>query len=210
MSLWLLFSTSFLVGFSGAMMPGPMFTATVSESLRRGFRTGPLVVLGHGLIESLLVLALAAGIGPFISTPAVTRVIGLMGGAVLVLMGLQMALQGRKLTLAMQTDEHIAEVVGPVLAGVWSSASNPYFYIWWATIGLSFITEARLTGAHAIGIFYAGHLLSDFVWFGFVAWMIARGRRFFSDRLFHAGIITCGIALIGLGGWFILGASLLR
>ena len=204
MSLWILFTTSFLVGFSGAMMPGPMLTATLGESLRRGFRAGPLIVLGHGLIEGVLVIALAAGIGPFLTAPGVTRIIALVGGTVLILMGLHMAFQGRNLQLDVPTKDSIADVAGPVLAGIWTSASNPYFFIWWATIGLSFITDARPSGAHAVGVFYAGHILSDLVWFSFVAWMAAKGRRLLPDRAFRCLVMVCGLILVGLGAWFIL------
>jgi threonine/homoserine/homoserine lactone efflux protein len=156
------------------------------------------------LIEGALVIALAAGIGPFLAAPGVTRIIALVGGSVLILMGLHMAFQGRKLQLDIPTKDSIADVTGPVLAGIWTSASNPYFFIWWATIGLSFITDARTSGAHAVGVFYAGHILSDLVWFSFIAWMAAKGRRFLPDRVFRSLVMVCGLSLVGLGAWFIL------
>ena len=58
-SLWFLFWSAFLVGFSGAMMPGPVLTATISEVMKRGFKAGPLIVLGHALLEIVVLVARA-------------------------------------------------------------------------------------------------------------------------------------------------------
>ena len=43
-SLIAIFSSSFVIALSGALMPGPLLTVTVSESPQRGVVTGPLVV----------------------------------------------------------------------------------------------------------------------------------------------------------------------
>ncbi len=52
--------SSFVVALSGALMPGPLLTVTVGEATRRGFWAGPLIILGHGLLELTLVLLLLA------------------------------------------------------------------------------------------------------------------------------------------------------
>jgi len=58
-----LFLTDFAVGLSGAMMPGPISTITLAQSVKRGVRAGPLITTGHALMEGLLVVALAFGLG---------------------------------------------------------------------------------------------------------------------------------------------------
>jgi len=65
LTVWGTFLSAFLIGFSGAMMPGPMLGVTISGSLRKGFIAGPLVVLGHGILELLLVFAMAFGLSAF-------------------------------------------------------------------------------------------------------------------------------------------------
>jgi len=58
-----IFSASFTLALSGALMPGPLFTITISESARRGFRAGPLLMVGHALLEVVLVAAVVQGLG---------------------------------------------------------------------------------------------------------------------------------------------------
>jgi threonine/homoserine/homoserine lactone efflux protein len=80
MEITFLFTTAFIVGLSGAMMPGPLLTADIYSSAERGFWAGPLLVLGHGLLELALIMALLAGAASFLVRPAVATVIALAGG----------------------------------------------------------------------------------------------------------------------------------
>ena len=90
MELWTIFWTALVVGFSGAMMPGPLLTVTIGASVRRGFTAGPLIVLGHAILEIVLVLLLVLGLAQFLASEWVTTVIALVGGAFLVYMGWSM------------------------------------------------------------------------------------------------------------------------
>ena len=91
MTLPLLFVYSFVVGFSAVVTPGPVTTAIVSESARRGFIVGPLVAAGHALLELIMVVLLALGLSAGLNTPAITTAIALIGGALLLWMGAGMA-----------------------------------------------------------------------------------------------------------------------
>lgn len=85
-----LFSTAFLVAFSGAMMPGPLLSVTIAHSLQSGFVAGPLISFGHGLMEILVIIALLVGLGQVLEQEAVAAVVALGGGLVLAWMGLGM------------------------------------------------------------------------------------------------------------------------
>ncbi|MBC7104924.1 MAG: LysE family transporter, partial [Firmicutes bacterium] len=87
MDLGPLFATAFAVGLSGAMMPGPLLTLTIAESARRGWKVGPLVILGHGLLEGILVLVLVVGFAAVLTRQGVTTAIAILGGGFLVYMG---------------------------------------------------------------------------------------------------------------------------
>ncbi|HEX2172231.1 MAG TPA: LysE family transporter [Dehalococcoidia bacterium] len=204
-ALGLLFLTALLVGFSGALTPGPILTYVVAESARHGHWTGPRVVLGHVLLEIALVVAIALGLGQILAAPAATSAIGLIGGAMLIWMGRRIlagVVSGR-LSLSLEADRSARGAGGPIAAGVILSASNPYFILWWATIGLSYITAALRFGAFGLGIFYAGHALSDLTWYWGVSGLVGAGRRYVNQTLYRGVLALCGVFLIGLALYFI-------
>ena len=82
-----IFVTSFIVGLSGALMPGPVLTVTISQSAARGLIVGPLIVLGHGILELSLVVAIVYGLGQILTHGSVIGAIGISGGTVLLWMG---------------------------------------------------------------------------------------------------------------------------
>jgi threonine/homoserine/homoserine lactone efflux protein len=82
-----IFGGSFILALSGALMPGPLLTVTISESARRGFPAGPLLMTGHALPELLLVLAIIKGLGSYLRAPLVIGLIAFIGGIVLIWMG---------------------------------------------------------------------------------------------------------------------------
>ncbi len=206
MDITVLFITAFLVGLSGAMMPGPLLTVTIAESARRGFKAGPLIVLGHVILELALIIALLAGLSFYLRKPLVTTVISIVGGAFLLFMGLNMikdVLQGRVTLEGSENNADKGVNMHPVMAGLLVSVSNPFWIVWWATVGLTYLTMALKSGVIGITSFFSGHIMADLLWYSLIAAAIAGGRRFLKPRVYQAIIILCGIFLIGLGGYFI-------
>ena len=202
--LLFLFGGAFIVGFSGAMMPGPVLTATLSEVMKRGFRAGPLIVLGHAMLELCVLALVVMGLGEFITRNATLGVLGLGGGGLLVLMGVQMALTAKRAAaeaLSAKADPKTA-IRGPVLAGILTSVSNPYWTLWWATIGLNYAALALKSGMAGLASFYSGHILSDLTWYSLVAAAVASGRRICPAWLYQLMLVVCGLALVGLGAYF--------
>lgn len=214
MELATLFFTAFVVGLSGAMMPGPLLTVAIGESARRGFVAGPLLVLGHGILELALVVALALGLSAWLSVPAVGRAIALVGGAFLVYMGWGMAKEAWQGKVELGVNPGLGNPspgsrgLHPVLAGVLVSLSNPYWSLWWATVGLSYIVLSLKQGVPGLASFFAGHISSDLVWYSLVAAAVAGGRRFLSQGVYRAILVACGAFLVFLGASFIyMGAT---
>ncbi len=224
--------TSFLVGLSGAMMPGPVLTVTIGETaarlraelpgpgrevkaglpgtagsaraLRRaqtrGALAGPLIVLGHGILEVLLVVGVILGLGQLLVLESVIGIIALVGGAVLLWMAWGMFRSVKRLSLrsntAMERGQH------PILAGILTTLANPYWIIWWATIGLSYIALSMRLGFPGLVSFYIGHILSDLAWYGSVSVSLALGGRLLTDRVYRGLVAACAVLLLGFGVYF--------
>jgi threonine/homoserine/homoserine lactone efflux protein len=198
--LLLIFATSFGVGFSGAIMPGPVLTVTIAEATKRGIWAGPLIVLGHGIIEFALFIALVLGLGSILKHDIVFGIVGVGGAIVLIWMGIGMVREIKTATLKLELAE--GERSRPVLAGLLTSVSNPYFTIWWATIGLSYIALSQQYGIAGLSSFYSGHIMSDFVWFCAIAWAVTMGKRIMNDHVYRWIIGLCGGFLSILGLYF--------
>ncbi|MGE5453909.1 MAG: LysE family transporter, partial [Methylocystaceae bacterium] len=207
-SLLALLGTAFMVGLSGALMPGPLLTVTITETARRGFRVAPQLMLGHALLELVLVVALVTGLAALLAYEAVSGVIGLIGGAFLLYLGWGMvkeAYQGTlSLTTAASEDQAIMGTgLHPIITGAVVSLSNPYWSLWWVTVGLGYVTIALGKGTAGVAAFYSGHIMADFAWYMAVAGAVAGGRKFLSNSVYRAVIGVCGLFLLGLGLYFI-------
>jgi threonine/homoserine/homoserine lactone efflux protein len=162
---------------------------------------GPLIVCGHAVLEVLLVAGMVLGLGKLLVLGPVKGVIGLVGGAVLVWMGTGMLRSVKALTL-LGTDVGGTGPQHPVLAGILTSLSNPYWIIWWATIGLGYIAVSMQLGLLGLLSFYVGHILSDLAWYSSISLTLAMGHRLLTDRVYRALVAVCACFLLGFGCYF--------
>jgi threonine/homoserine/homoserine lactone efflux protein len=209
METWTLlsiFASAFLIGFSGALMPGPLLAVVLSGSSKEGFRAGPLVVLGHALLETGMVVALVSGLGVFFKNGWVIKVIGLAGGGVLAYLGLDMLLSLRRLQGDILHGSSKPFSSGSLIwKGIVASLSNPYWVMWWATVGMALVISASRFPIWGPVVFFLGHILSDLVWYSLVSFTIDRGRNFFSPRFYRGMVGVCGALLVFFGGYFAIG-----
>lgn len=206
MSLIALFFTSFGVGFSGALMPGPLLTVNIAESTRRGFWTGPIVIIGHAIAELAVVVLLAVGLSEFLASETAFTVIGILGGIALVLMGGAMLHDIIRGKISYDPDRPGSSSGLLVGKGITASLSNPYWFVWWATVGSAFLTKSLSHGAAGPVVFYVGHIMSDLVWYTFVSFMISIGRKFLAGRPYYILISICALFLLYIGVKFIVDA----
>ncbi len=204
--LALIFFSSLLIAYSGALMPGPMLTVVVTETPRQGAKAGPLVVLGHAILELLLLALLILGLGPILERPAVQAILAVVGGLMLLATAAVMliAVVRGRVVLEIEPDARTARHARTVLSGVISSLSNPYWIIWWATIGLSLVTKAYALGLLGVGAFYIGHILGDLTWYTAVSGIMAAGRRWITLPRYRGMIVVAACFLVVLAAWFLV------
>lgn len=202
MDLTSIFFVSLGVGLSGAIMPGPLLTVTIHESYRKGFIAAPLLVAGHAVLEGSLVILLVLGLDRVVGNAVFFGVVGIAGGGYLIWMGLDMVVDVRDRRLHLDLQDRTASKIGPFVAGLTTSVSNPYWFLWWATFGLSYLLRSLEHGAAGVASFYVGHVMADVVWYFMVAFLVVTGKRFISDRGYNYVILACGAFLVILGARF--------
>jgi len=217
-------------------------TVVMLRGAKQGAVSGPLATLGHGILEVLLVVAVVMGVAGWLQTPAVTAMISLVGGLVLVGLGLlqlrgvvsaQVLGQSQRQNLS-QTQSHaqsraqiharshthaqtpaLSEIPSRVEAidqaaagrvaveGFLATASNPYWYIWWVTVGAALLARAGEAGRGGVFVFYAGHITADLVWLTLVGWLISRGRNFLRGRGYRYLLGGLALLLVVFGIFFV-------
>ncbi len=199
--MWHIFLGAFLLGFTGAMMPGPLLAYVLDESTHRGVRTGPLTILGHAVLEASMVALLALGVTRLLHQPGLLAGIAFFGGAVLLWMGAGMLRRAPQMTLAAAAAG--ARRIHPVVAGFVISLANPYWTFWWISVGAGYVVLAAAAGFAGVATFFAGHILADLTWYTAVSSAVAGGRRLLTDRTYQSVAVVCAILLAGFGCFFL-------
>lgn len=187
-----------IISLTGVLMPGPVFAATVAKGTESRY-AGAWVALGHLIVEVPMILAIAAGFYYLFTHVWVKAGIGLVGGAMLLFMGVQM--------FRMRSDHEVVQKAfpyHPMVAGIITTASNPYFMLWWATVGATLIILALTFGPIGIIAFIVVHESCDLVWDYFVAYTVNRSKRLWTKRVHSIVFGACGILLTGFGVYFVL------
>ncbi|MFH0739009.1 MAG: LysE family transporter [Candidatus Omnitrophota bacterium] len=202
MSYLSIFIISFTIALGGALSPGPLLTTVIYESSKSGFKSGPLLILGHALLEILMLIFIIFGLSRFINNPWVLKTISLLGTIILFYFGLQILLSLPRLPIVIKDSP--AKSKNLILTGATMSIANPYWSIWWLTIGLGLLLAAGRQGIMAVIVFFLGHILADLGWYSIVSLMISRGRRLISGKIYKGILACCGLYLIGFAIWFVL------
>ena len=205
MTLAVIAVSSFMIALSGALVPGPLFTITVSESARRGASSGPLLILGHAILEILIIILILSGLSPYLKHEATRYVISLAGGSMLVLMGIMILKDLRSLRLDLSAGVE-KKGINLVLTGIVGSLANPYWIIWWATIGLGYLVSSMKYGIAGVAVFFLGHISADLIWYSAISYAVARGRKIIQEKAYKGVLAVCALFLIFFGAWFIIAA----
>lgn len=195
-----IFLSSFAIAFSGAIVPGPVLTVTVSETAKRGFFAGPLIVCGHGILEVVLIVLVVMGLSDAMKSEVFLGIVGIFGGAFLLWLSFTM-FRG----LGEIKGEFTGGVTtwgGPVTAGILTSAANPYWIVWWVTVGLSYIVISMEFGIVGLSVFFVGHILADLIWYSFISLLVSRGKRHLSAGIYKVITGVCALLLVFFGLYF--------
>ncbi|HUH65837.1 MAG TPA: LysE family transporter [Syntrophales bacterium] len=195
-----IFVSSFIIAFSGAMMPGPLLTATISESSQRGVSAGPLLIVGHAILEVILLVALMLGLAPFLQRNDVFATVAIAGGIILLWLAFEMfrSLPG----LTMSVSRGTTRSGSLVMSGAILSIANPYWIVWWATIGFGYVIYSSKLGISGLVFFFTGHILADFIWYGTVSLAVGKGSHLFTDGFYRWVVGTCAVVLLLFACYF--------
>ena len=216
-NLLVFLGTVVAVSVTGVMMPGPVTAAAIARGYHQKW-AGFHIALGHALVEFPTIALMAFGFSAVLQSRWVNIGIGLLGGAMLVFMGVSMVLSrggvvgksraarpegGRGNDAADPFPYH------PVVAGVITTAANPYYFLWWATLGAALTINALEFGLVVLVVFAVLHWSIDLGWYVFLGYTVNKSRGLWNDRIYIAVFAFCGGVMVLFGVWFGTSAVLL-
>ena len=215
-TFWVIFSFSFLVALTGAMSPGPLLTYTIIKSVqtsKRGYLMGLWIIIGHAILELGIIILLLLGFSFILKNIIVIRIVGIVGGLILVFFGLSIVRDVYFGNISvdflnspdMQNHEAASSISrgleNPVIGGIVVSMSNPYWWVWWATIGLAFMIQFDISFRQwpKLVAFFLGHEAGDLIWYLIVSTLSFFGLRHLNKKAYYGILVFCAIFMIIFG-----------
>ena len=190
--------TVILTSLSGVMMPGPMFAVTLAKSYKSPW-AGTQISLGHAVIEVPLILLIYFGVAQFFENSVVRLALSLAGGGMIIWMGISLFRARAEVTQGGKDLPYSAFV-----AGIFMSGLNPFFLVWWVTVGSLLLMNFLDFSPAGLFIFITVHWLCDLIWLSLVSVIVYKTHSFWGRQLQGWVFIACSLLLIGFGGWFLV------
>jgi threonine/homoserine/homoserine lactone efflux protein len=200
--------TVVVVTASGALAPGPLSFAILMHGSKGGAWAGFSCAIGHMLVEFPLILALALGLLAAADQPVIKSAIGIVGGIGLIVFG---TLQIHETVRTEPEENQPAQTrilpASSIMLGAALTGFNPYFILWWLTIGSVLIIQA-LAFAALMGVFvmYVAHVWMDYAFLTVLAHFGKKGKAIVGSKYYKMVLISFGVILIYYGISFILAA----
>lgn len=174
-----------------------MFAVNLAKSYKSPF-AGILLSLGHAVVEVPLIILIYFGFARFFENQVVQIVLSLVGGAMILFMGIDMFRSRSKITMEKQDTRY-----GAFTSGIIMSVMNPFFLLWWATVGSMLIMKVIPFGIGALAGFIAVHWLVDLIWLSFVSVLVYKTHNLWSSKVQLWVFVLNSLFLAGFGGYFI-------
>lgn len=183
---------------SGALSPGPLTVATIIHGGKGGLKAGLGCAVGHTIVELPLVILIWFGLLSLISQ-TVKQFLGILGGLALIVFGV-LQLQGNLKPSQTSSNNEALEKRGSILTGVMLSGLNPYFLLWWFSIGSVLIYEAMGLGLiQGLTLMYISHVWLDYLWLGLLAYLSKYGKKILGLKIYRYILVFFSLILIVFG-----------
>jgi len=184
------------ISLSGVMVPGPLTAATITKGYRDK-NAGAFIALGHAIVELPIIALVYFGFAHYLASPEAKMAIGLAGGLMLVFMGAMMLR-----TIGKAQDRTVDLPYSSLVTGIVMTGANPYFFLWWATIGMALIAGVIEFGAWGLALFVVVHWSCDLAWEQFVSVSVFKTKHLWTQKVQKAVFGVCALILVGFGVWF--------
>jgi threonine/homoserine/homoserine lactone efflux protein len=204
-----------LVSISGVLSPGPLFFINIFYGSKYGSFIGLKIASGHAIVELPLIIAITYGLYSFSYTLHVSDIIfksiGLTGGIFLLLFSILqiISILKDKFTNSQAITNPKFNIKNPILTGLIFTILNPFFLVWWLTIGSKLISDSVINFGivEGISIIFLSHIWMDYFWLWFTSFMINKGKSIIKEKVYRIFVFAISV-ILGIYGFYLLYMSL--
>jgi len=204
-----------LVSTSGVLSPGPLFFINILYGSKYGSFVGLKIASGHAIVEFPLIIALSYGLYSFSYTlhlsDVIFKFIGLIGGIFLLLFSILqiISILKNKSTSSQVISNSKFNIKNPILAGFIFTILNPFFLVWWLTVGSKLISDSVINFGilEGISIIFFSHIWMDYFWLWFTSFMVNKGKSIIKEKVYRIFVFTISV-ILGIYGFYLLFMSL--
>src|SRR5215211_96682 len=205
-----------LVSTSGVLSPGPLFFINLLYGSKYGSFVGLKIASGHAIVEFPLILILSYSLFTFSSfnvSDVIFKFIGTIGGIFILIFSIlqiHSVLRDKKSTNKSKGITNTTfNVRNPILVGFIFTILNPFFLIWWFTIGSKMISDSIINFGIVEGtsIVFFSHIWMDYFWLWFTSFMINKGKSVIKEKVYRIFVFAISV-ILGIYGIYLLFMSL--
>ncbi len=198
-----------LVSASGVLTPGPLFFVNLALSKYGGFWSGIKIAIGHTIVELPLIILYSL---PFIVLTfpstifSMLKVISIIGGVSLIVFGIFYVVRTLSKNNNLTATTKPCRIENPILAGILFTGVNPFFFMWWISIGVKLISDSLQLLGYPLGLVFLFfvHIWMDYAWLGLSSYFTSRGIKIVGSQYHKFIIILLTLPLFYYGINFIL------
>jgi threonine/homoserine/homoserine lactone efflux protein len=191
--------TGLALGALVAAQVGPVSLLCIRSTLRYGFAPGLAVGAGAAAVDTVYGGLGMLGAASLIGFAPVRVGMGLLGAAVLAVMGVRTLWAAHRVRIGLEVP---AEVVTPARAwrtAVVATASNPLTIASWATAFAAASTASVVGGWGDAVALLVGIGVGSLGWFAVLTAGVSLAGRRLGDRAVQAADVVAGAGLVGFG-----------
>lgn len=197
------FPLAFAIGVSVASIPGPTIILIATQTLRHGPRAALMTMLAPLALDAFLMLPLGLILQTSLFGGNGALILALCGSALLLWLGLQSIRAGLRSSLLPHPSSLATpgnRELPPFVKGLLTHVTSPYPYLYWATVGASFIRQGFANGGVlGAAIFPLGFWLGACSFTVVVIYLVARTKKLLPPRVEPYLHHVSGVLLIGGG-----------
>jgi threonine/homoserine/homoserine lactone efflux protein len=201
-----------LVSASGVLTPGPLFFANLSLSKYGGFWSGIKIAVGHTMVELPVIILYSLPLIAFTypnTTFNMFKVISIIGGTSLIIFGIFYVVKILRQNDNLTATPKPSRIENPIIAGILFTGVNPFFYLWWISVGVKLISDSLQLLGYPLGIVFLFfvHIWMDYAWLGISSYIAARGIKIIGSHYHKFVILLLALPLFYYGINFILAGT---